>query len=119
MQYELMQQRIRELEADIGQQNKNSIKRVNNVLNTLQSVHNVVFVNSKNAKRKIKKLRDLKSKDVGHLVNVRGTVVKVSGVNSKMVVGTYICETCSSQILSRVRQQMFKPPNECQSVKCK
>ena len=71
-----------------------------------------------NGKQRIAKLRSLRAEDVGSLVQVRGTVVRVSEVKPRIEVACYVCETCDASAFLKVNQQTFAPIVECRDKKC-
>ena len=64
------------------------------------------------------KLRDLKSDMIGHLVNVKATVVKVTDQQPLLAMASYICESCQNEVLVKVNQDEFQPPQVCPSSTC-
>lgn len=74
----------------------------------------VAIVPGPNAKVKIQNLRDLKAEDIGALVTVKGTVVKVTEVKPRMVLGAYRCTVCSTLAFKTVSGKEFMPPVHCE-----
>ena len=64
------------------------------------------------------KLRDLRSNMIGHLVNVKSIVVKVTDQQPLLAMASYICESCQNEVLVKVNQDDFQPPQLCQSNTC-
>jgi len=64
-------------------------------------------------------LRDLKAADIGHLVRVRGIVIRVSDVKPLAEVMTYTCEDCGNDMHYDMSQMTdFLPPSKCTSECC-
>ncbi len=59
------------------------------------------------------KLRDLRADKIGHLVNVKAVVVKVTDKHPLLTMASYICESCQSEMLVKVNSSEFQPPKEC------
>ncbi|WP_435360170.1 LAGLIDADG family homing endonuclease [Haloarchaeobius sp. DFWS5] len=59
-------------------------------------------------------IREIRSKDVGTLITVRGIVRKATDVKSKMEVAAFECQRCGT--LTRIPQSTgnFQEPHECQ-----
>ena len=72
-----------------------------------------------NAKQHITKIRNLRAEDVGSLVHVRGTVVRVTEVKPRIEIACYVCENCDSNAFLKVNQATFMPLVECKDAKCK
>lgn len=49
-------------------------------------------------------VRQAKGANIGHLICVRGIVTRISDVKPSMVVATYTCSSCGSEIFQEVRQ---------------
>lgn len=67
----------------------------------------------------IKKMRDIKSQYVGHLVSVRGVVTRVTDVQPLVQVVTYICQVCGYESYQTINDKTFQPLTVCPSPACK
>lgn len=70
-------------------------------------------------KAKPMKLREIKAADIGHLVKVKGMVIRATDVKPLISVVTYTCEVCGSNIYQEVIGAQFMPVQRCPSLKCK
>lgn len=70
-------------------------------------------------KEKYVPIRQIKAQNVGSIVRVKGMVTRVSSVKPLLVVATYTCEACSSNIYQEVNARQFNPLNQCPSERCK
>ncbi|KAI8056161.1 MCM-domain-containing protein [Syncephalis plumigaleata] len=64
-------------------------------------------------------VREICGADIGHLIQVRGIVTRVSDVKPLLVVAAYSCDMCGSEIFKEVMQRQFTPLVQCPSEKCK
>lgn len=67
---------------------------------------------------KARRLREVKSKDIGHLVSVKGMVTRSSDVKPHISVCTYTCDVCGSEIYQEVSGGQFMPQVSCPSPRC-
>jgi DNA replication licensing factor MCM7 len=79
----------------------------------------VAIVPGPNSKPKVQNLRDLKAEDIGALVTVKGTVVKLTEVKPRMVLAAYRCTVCNMLAFKSVSSKDFMPPVICESRQCK
>jgi DNA replicative helicase MCM subunit Mcm2 (Cdc46/Mcm family) len=64
-------------------------------------------------------LRNVRAKDLGHLVTVTGMVVRASDVKPAVVVATYACDACGAEIYQVVQNtREFMPQTSCPSAEC-
>jgi len=64
-------------------------------------------------------LRHVRSRSIGHLVTIRGMIVRASDVKPCCVVATYSCELCGSEIYQVVQSKReFMPQRNCPSEAC-
>ncbi|EPR77863.1 DNA replication licensing factor MCM7 [Spraguea lophii 42_110] len=70
-------------------------------------------------KGKIEGLRDVKAKDIGRLVRIRGIVTKIGSIKPNVRVATYICDSCGSETYQEVTSDVFDALEECPGVKCR
>jgi len=63
--------------------------------------------------------RDVKSSHCGALVSFECIVVRTGEVKPRMEVATYRCEECESEIFQVVESDMYTPPKDCPSQRCK
>ena len=67
-----------------------------------------------------KKLREIRAMEVGHLVKVKGMVTRATDVKPRVVVCTYICDVCGSEIYQPIAgAHSFMPITVCPSERCK
>ena len=64
----------------------------------LERRYQLFFTPGKNQKKLITKLREIKGDHIGHLLNVRGIVTRVSDVKPCMQVAAYMCDVCGCEI---------------------
>mmetsp|Transcript_14533 Transcript_14533/g.32609 ORF Transcript_14533/g.32609 Transcript_14533/m.32609 type:complete len:617 (+) Transcript_14533:83-1933(+) len=67
---------------------------------------------------KPRKLREIKSGDIGHLVKVKGMVTRASDVKPQITVCTYTCDICGSEIFQDVLGPQYMPLAACPSLRC-
>jgi len=64
-------------------------------------------------------LRNVRSQSIGHLVTIRGMIVRASDVKPCCVVATYSCDLCGSEIYQVVQSKReFMPQRSCPSEQC-
>jgi DNA replicative helicase MCM subunit Mcm2 (Cdc46/Mcm family) len=64
-------------------------------------------------------LRNVRAKDLGHLVTVTGMVVRASDVKPAVMVATYACDACGAEIYQVVpNTREFMPQSSCPSAEC-
>jgi DNA replication licensing factor MCM7 len=68
---------------------------------------------------KPKKLREIKAGDIGHLVKIKGMVIRSSDVKPQITVCTYVCEMCGSELYQPIDGTQYMPLQECTSTRCK
>lgn len=66
-----------------------------------------------------KRLREVRSEDVGKLVTVRGVVIKAGSVKPVVEWATYMCDTCTELTMKRVEGDTYMPEAECKTARCK
>lgn len=64
-------------------------------------------------------IRAIRAADIGHLVVIRAIVARVTVVKPRVVVATYTCDRCSSEIYQEVKGSQFMPLTECASRRCR
>ncbi|GAB0089915.1 DNA replication licensing factor MCM7 [Sergentomyia squamirostris] len=64
-------------------------------------------------------IRDVKAKQVGKLVTVRGIVTRCTEVKPMMVVATYTCDRCGSETYQPIHSLTFMPISDCPSDDCR
>eukprot|EP00743_Colponemidia_sp_Colp-15_P002899 GILK01003138.1.p1 GENE.GILK01003138.1~~GILK01003138.1.p1 ORF type:complete len:762 (+),score=171.51 GILK01003138.1:72-2288(+) len=70
-------------------------------------------------KTKVLPLRGVKADSIGHLVTVKGIVIRASDVKPLCVVATYTCDTCGFEIYQPVTSKSFMPQVDCPTEQCK
>lgn len=63
-------------------------------------------------------VRDVKAKDIGKLVSVKGIVTRATEVKPQLEVATYTCDRCGSEIFQPIGGPAFKPLTDCPSKDC-
>lgn len=69
-------------------------------------------------KQKPAPIRDVKARDVGRLVRIKGMVTRVSNVKPLLTVATYTCEACAFEVYQEVNSRQFTPLQTCPSKRC-
>ena len=68
---------------------------------------------------KFTSLKVLKASSVSTLVQIRGTVVRVSSIVPFVLQMSFICSTCHNPTLVVLENGLFKTPAKCATFKCK
>ncbi len=61
----------------------------------------------------------MSGKDVGHLVTVKGMIIRVNDVKPFLLVAGYTCEICDGEVFQEVTKKAYTPLVECPSERCK
>lgn len=64
-------------------------------------------------------IREIKAKDIGHFVNVRGIVTRATDVKPRIAIATYSCDQCGCESFQPISSHSFMPLQECTSTACK
>ena len=64
-------------------------------------------------------LRSIKASSVGSLVSLDCVVTKVSSVQSRLEIASYLCESCGAHMWQTVTDDSFMPITECMTPVCK
>ena len=65
-------------------------------------------------------LRNVSAGQIGHIVRVKGIVVRAADVKPRIVVATYVCDKCGCELYQRVADASeYTPLTNCESEKCK
>lgn len=64
-------------------------------------------------------MREIKSKMIGSLINVKGIVTRCSDVKPCMQVAVYACDACGMEVYQIINQKAFTPKVECPGMRCK
>merc|ERR1719273_2211769 len=64
-------------------------------------------------------LRNVKAADIGSLVKIKGIITKVTDVQPKVQVVTYICYACGHESFQTTPGPSYRPLDECPSAVCK
>lgn len=59
---------------------------------------------------KTSSLREVRARDIGHLVSVQGMVTRVTDVKPLVKVATYTCDACGFEIYQEVRVARARAP---------
>ena len=70
-------------------------------------------------KKAIQRMRDVRSQQIGSLVNVKGIVTRCSDVKPCIQVAVYACDVCGFEVYQIINTREFNPLVECQSIRCK
>ncbi|KTW30638.1 hypothetical protein T552_00354 [Pneumocystis carinii B80] len=68
---------------------------------------------------KIYTVKELKSLHLGHLVTVRGIIIRVSDVKPSLQVNAYTCDHCGCEIFQEIKAKQFTPMIQCISEECR
>eukprot|EP01126_Amoeba_proteus_P024530 TRINITY_DN2469_c0_g4_i11.p1 TRINITY_DN2469_c0_g4~~TRINITY_DN2469_c0_g4_i11.p1 ORF type:complete len:507 (-),score=64.90 TRINITY_DN2469_c0_g4_i11:367-1887(-) len=63
-------------------------------------------------------IREVRSRHIGHLVTIKGIVIRVTEVKPLMTLCTYTCTKCSSEVFQKVTSKTFLPLSTCTSKEC-
>ncbi|DAZ97175.1 TPA: hypothetical protein N0F65_004025 [Lagenidium giganteum] len=69
-------------------------------------------------KMKAVPIREVKAKQVGSLVRIKGMVTRVTNVKPLITVATYTCESCAHEVYQVVNSRQFTPLVQCPSTRC-
>jgi len=64
-------------------------------------------------------VRHVRGEHLGHLITVRGIVIRVSDVKPAVQVNAYSCDRCGREVFQPVSSKQFTPLTECPSKACK
>ncbi|KAA0148744.1 hypothetical protein FNF27_02710 [Cafeteria roenbergensis] len=67
----------------------------------------------------VRSLREVRARDIGHLVRIRAMVIRASDVKPLAKVITYTCDECGYEIYQEVTSKQFMPLGQCPSPVCK
>jgi len=79
----------------------------------------VFIVQGEFGKKAIQRMRDVRSQQIGSLVNVKGIVTRCSDVKPCIQVGVYACDVCGFEVYQIINTREFNPLVECASTRCK
>ncbi len=109
----------------INQRNENAQNQENNneedqnqLPRYLKNIFDIYILAGPGYKKKFTALRALKADRIGHLVQVRCTVVRTSEVKPLIQVATYVCDACGYEIYQPVSSQFYNPLVDCHSKPC-
>jgi DNA replication licensing factor MCM7 len=63
-------------------------------------------------------VREANANLVGKLISIRGMVTRVSDIKPCLVVATYICSSCNSEVFQVIQSENFTPLSQCPSKQC-
>ena len=84
----------------------------------LERQYQVFIVHGPHAKKQIQRMRDVRSNQIGSLVNVKGIVTRISDVKPCIQVAVYACDVCGFEVYQIINTREFTPKVECPSKKC-
>eukprot|EP00871_Galdieria_phlegrea_P005603 jgi/Galph1/6043/GphlegSOOS_G4706.1 len=64
-------------------------------------------------------IRQLTAEDIGHLVKIKGIVVRVLDVKPRVLVACYSCDACGFQAFQQINARKFMPLTTCPSAECR
>eukprot|EP00177_Eucheuma_denticulatum_P000026 GFKZ01000055.1.p1 GENE.GFKZ01000055.1~~GFKZ01000055.1.p1 ORF type:complete len:922 (+),score=162.75 GFKZ01000055.1:259-3024(+) len=67
----------------------------------------------------VRKLRDLRSEQIGELSSISGTVTRTSEVRPELLLGTFTCQECDEAFENVEQQFRYTEPPSCQSCENK
>ena len=65
-----------------------------------------------------KKIRQLRSMELGKLISINGTITRTSEVKPELIKGTFICKMCNSAIKNVEQQFRYTEPKVCSNLNC-
>ncbi|KAJ5325548.1 uncharacterized protein N7506_008650 [Penicillium brevicompactum] len=66
----------------------------------------------------VSRLRQLRTKQIGQLLSVSGTVTRTSEVRPELSLGTFICEGCKTVVPNVEQTFKYTEPSECPNNNC-
>ena len=63
-------------------------------------------------------VRQIKARQIGKLVNVKGVVIRATEVKPMLQVATYTCDRCGAETYQPISSSSFMPIEMCQSQDC-
>lgn len=71
-------------------------------------------------KIKTRSLRSVAAEQIGHLVRIKGIVVRVGDVKPRVLVATYVCDKCGCELYQKVGDvDEYTPLVDCESDRCR
>eukprot|EP00026_Physarum_polycephalum_P003486 Phypoly_transcript_03498.p1 GENE.Phypoly_transcript_03498~~Phypoly_transcript_03498.p1 ORF type:complete len:722 (+),score=117.51 Phypoly_transcript_03498:139-2304(+) len=71
------------------------------------------------AATRVTPLREIKAKQIGKLLRVRGIVTRITEVKPHVVIAAYTCDGCGCEIFQEVTSSTFMPILECKTKDCR
>ena len=65
-----------------------------------------------------KKIRQLRSQQLGRLISINGTITRSSEVKPELIKGTFICKMCNSAVKNVEQQFRYTEPKVCSNLNC-
>ena len=66
----------------------------------------------------LKKIRQLKTAEIGKLISISGTITRSSEVKPELILGTFLCEMCNAVIPDVEQQFRYTEPKACTNKNC-
>ncbi|KAJ6144727.1 DNA replication licensing factor mcm6 [Penicillium chermesinum] len=66
----------------------------------------------------VSRLRQLRTKQIGRLLSISGTVTRTSEIRPELSLGTFICEACKSVVPNVEQTFKYTEPTECPNQQC-
>ena len=64
-------------------------------------------------------MSQIKSNIIGHFIQVRGTVIRVSSVQPYVISMTFTCQKCEGQVEQYFQDGKYSMPKSCPTTGCK
>jgi DNA replication licensing factor MCM7 len=90
-----------------------------NILPDLIRTYELYFAHRSDSKPTITPLRQIGANQIGHLIDMKGIVTRVTGIMAMLEVAAYVCEECGHELYQTVHTNSFAPLVECMSQRCK
>ncbi|KAF2721596.1 MCM-domain-containing protein [Polychaeton citri CBS 116435] len=66
----------------------------------------------------ISRIRQLRTREIGHLVSISGTVTRTSEVRPELHLATFVCEACNNVIPDVEQIFKYSEPTQCPNATC-
>jgi len=66
----------------------------------------------------ISRIRQLRTREVGKLVSISGTVTRTSEVRPELHLGTFVCESCNNTVYNVEQTFRYLEPTQCPNLTC-
>lgn len=79
----------------------------------------IVFVPDPQQKENPILIRNVKSKDIGSFVSVKGIVTRITEVKPFALIASYTCDQCGMEIFQKIQSRNYIPETYCPSPLCR